>query len=165
MHFAVEHHFPAAPSAVAHLMVDPAFEGKLELPDLALPEVLEHGRDGGESVLKLRYEYTGQLDALARRIVSGRQLTLVQVVRLDEAAGAGSYQLEAEADPQRVHGAATITLSADQGGCTRRFDGDFVVKVPLIGGTIENRLLPGILSRFDAEAVALAARLSGDGHG
>ena len=28
-----------------------------------------------------------------------------------------------------------------------------------MGGTIEKRLLPGILSRFDVEAAALAARL------
>ena len=45
-----------------------------------------------------------------------------------------------------MHGAATITLTPDGAECVRRFDGDFVVKVPLMGGTIEKRLLPGILA-------------------
>ena len=53
---------------------------------------------------------------------------------------------------------ATITLTPDGAECVRRFDGDFVVKLPIMGGTIEKRLLPGILSRFDVEAEALADR-------
>ena len=45
----------------------------------------------------------------------------------------------------------------------RALDGDFTVKVPLIGRTVERRLLPGILARLDVEAAALAARLRADG--
>jgi hypothetical protein len=166
MRFATEHRFRAAPATVAGLMVDPAFAGTLELPDLSMPQVLEHTRNGRECLLSVRYEFTGQLDGLARRVIAGRKLTLVQVVRLDEAAGAGTYRLEAEADPRRVHGDATITITADGDGCVRRFDGEFVVGVPLMGGTIEKRLLPGILTRFDAEAAALSARIGeGDARG
>ena len=58
-----------------------------------------------------------------------------------------------------MHGAAPITLTPDGAECVRRFDGDFVVKLPIMGGTIEKRLLPGILSRFDVEAEALGVRL------
>jgi hypothetical protein len=160
MHFTTEHHLPGPPHAVAALMVDPDFEGNVDLPDLSRPAVLEHERGDGASRLTLRYEYTGQLDGLARRIVAGRKLTLVQTVEFEEAAGPGTYHLEAEADPGRVNGNATITLTDDGGGgCVRRFEGDFVVKVPLMGGSIEKRLLPGILSRFDVEAEALAQRL------
>ena len=116
--------------------------------------------------LRLRYEYVGELDGLARRASPrAASLTLVQLVGFDTAAGPGRYTLEAEADPGRVHGAATITLTPDGAGreCVRRFDGDFVVKLPIMGGTIEKRLLPGILSRFDVEAEALAERLRAGG--
>jgi hypothetical protein len=168
MHFTTEHRFPGAPEQVVALMVDPAFEGAVDLPDLSTPEVLEHAAPSPASPawsLRLRYEYIGELDGLARRITAGRKLTLVQWVGFDTAAGPGRYSLEAEADPGRVHGAATITLTRDGAECVRRFDGDFVVKVPLMGGTIEKRLLPGILSRFDVEAEALADRLRAGGTG
>ena len=162
MHFTTEHRFPGAPEQVAALMIDPTFEAAVALPDLKAPDVLEHvapspTSDAGS--LRLRYEYVGELDGLARRVTAGRKLTLVQFVGFDTAAGPGRYTLEAEADPGRVHGAATITLTPDGAECVRRFDGDFVVKLPIMGGTIEKRLLPGILSRFDVEAEALAERL------
>jgi hypothetical protein len=167
MHFTTEHRFPGAPEEVAALMIDPAFEAAVDLPDLSTPTVLEHAAQSTSDAgsLRLRYEYIGELDGLARRITAGRKLTLVQLVEFDAAAGPGRYTLEAEADPGRVRGAASITLTQDGAECVRRFDGDFVVKVPLMGGTIEKRLLPGILRRFDVEAEALADRLRAAGAG
>jgi Protein of unknown function (DUF2505) len=167
MHFTIEHRFPAAPTRVAALMVDPDFEGAVQLPDLSLPEVVEHDTDSDAHVLKLRYEYVGQLDPMAKRLLAGRQLALVQTVRIDPDTGLGTLTIEAEADPDRLHGNARITLAADGtvGGdaSVRALDGEFVVKVPVIGRTIERKLLPGILARLDVEADALVAHLRANG--
>jgi hypothetical protein len=164
MRFTAEHRFDASPEQVGALMVDPDFEASVALPDLSLPEVLEHGTDGEASRLRLRYEYTGEIDSIVRRLLGGRKLILVQEVRLQLLTGRGTYALQAEADPGRVGGHATIALAASaEGGSTRRFAGDFSVKVPLVGGSAERRLLPGILRRFDIEAAALAARVQPSG--
>ena len=163
MHFTAEHSFPAEPARVGALMVDPVFEASVALPDLSPPEVVEHSDAGAEHVLRLRYEYVGELDPMAKRLLAGRSLTLVQAVRLDPTTGRGTLTLEAEADPGRLHGSARITIDAEDGDSSvRRLDGDFVVKVPLVGGAVERRLLPGVLSRFDVEAAALTARLRAD---
>jgi hypothetical protein len=163
MHFTTEHRFPAPPERVAALMVDPDFETHVDLPDLSTPTVLEHDVKAAEHVLRLRYEYVGQLDGVARRLLGNRQLALIQAVRLDPRTGNGRLTLEAEADSDRVHGAAAITLTTDgPRGSVRRLDGDFTVKVPLMGGSVERRLLPGILSRLDVEAAALVARLGAE---
>jgi hypothetical protein len=162
MHFRAEHTFPAEPARVAALMVDPDFEGSVALPDLSPPTVLEHDTSGTEHVLRLRYEYVGQLDPIARRLLGNRSLTLIQTVTLDPATGTGTLTLEAEADPRRLHGRAGITLTEHGGSTTRTLEGDFTVKVPVIGGTAERKLLPGVLSRFDVEAAALTARLRAD---
>ena len=163
MHFTTEHRFPAAPARVAALMVDPEFEGAVQLPDLSPPEVVEHGTDGDATVLKLRYQYVGQLDPIAKRLTAGRQLALVQTVRIDPDTGLGTLTIDAEADPGRLRGDARITLSANVDACVRALDGDFVVKVPVIGGTLERKLLPGILARLDVEADALAEHLRANG--
>jgi hypothetical protein len=160
MHFAIQHHFPAAPARVAALMVDPDFEANVALPDLSAPTVLAHDVDAIPNVLRLRYDYIGSLDPIARRLLAGRNLTLVQEVQIDPATGAGRLTLEAEADPGRLHGNATITITADgDAASTRRLEGEFSVKVPLMGSAVEHKLLPGILSRLDVEAAALAERL------
>jgi Protein of unknown function (DUF2505) len=160
MDFSAEHRFAAPAAEVAALMVDPEFEAAVELPDLALPEVLEHGRVGSEDLLRLRYEFTGHLDAIARRVVGNRTVTLVQEVRLDPGTGQGRLRLTVEADPDRVHGEATIRIDADgDGASVRRMQGTFKVAVPLIGGTAERAILPGVLRRMDVEAAALAQRI------
>jgi hypothetical protein len=160
MHFSIEHHFPATPERVAALMVDPDFEAHVELPDLSTPTVLAHDVDGIPNVLRLRYDYVGSLDPVARRLLAGRDLTLVQEVRIDPTTGTGQLTLEAEAAPDRLHGNAAITITADGADAsTRRLEGEFTVKVPLMGRTVERKLLPGILSRLDVEAAALAERL------
>ena len=161
MDFSTEHRFAAPPADVAALMVDPDFEASVELPDLALPEVLEHGRTGTEDVLRLRYEFTGHLDPIARRVVRNRTLTFVQEVRIDPATGHGRLQLNVEADPDRVRGEATIRIDAEgDRASVRRIEGTFTVGVPLIGGTAERAILPGVLRRMDVEADALAQRIA-----
>jgi hypothetical protein len=160
MHFSIEHHFPATPERVAALMVDPDFEAHVDLPDLSAPTVVAHDVDAVPNVLRLRYDYTGGLDPIARRLLSGRDLTLVQEVQIDPSTGTGTLTLEAEADPGRLHGKAAIAITADgDGASTRALDGDFTVKVPLMGSAVEHKLLPGILARLDVEAAALVERL------
>jgi len=142
-------------------MVDPAFVVTIALPDLSPAEVMDHSVDDGMNVLRVRYTYTGQLDPIAQRMLGGRELALVQTVSLDPETTTGTLTLVAEAEPNRLHGNATITIAAMTTGARRVLDGEFTVKVPLMGGAVERRLLPGILARFDVEADATAAKLSG----
>jgi Protein of unknown function (DUF2505) len=166
MHFTTEHHFPASPGRVAALIVDADFETGVALPDLSTPTVLLHDTNRVPNVLRVRYGYIGQLDPMARRLLGGRELALVQEVRVDPATGTGRLTLEAEADPSRLHGAAAIRITPSGARASvRRLDGDFTVRVPLMGSTVERRLLPGILSRLDVEAAALTERLRRDGEG
>ena len=162
MRFQVDHRFPAAPAAVAALMVDAEFQQRVELPDLALPTVVAHARSGEGARLVLRYEYVGSLDPIARRVIGKRKLTWLQTLELDVSNGRGRLSIVAEADPDRLHAEATVALSADGLAATvRSIAGDFSVEVPLVGGTAERRILPGVIRRLDVEAAAVAAQLGG----
>ena len=69
----------------------------------------------------------------------------------------------AEAEPSRLYGNASIRLEAiDDGRTRRRIDGDFFVKFPLVGGTAERRIVPGLVRRLDIEADAVSAALAAD---
>ncbi len=158
--FRARHEFPAVPDAVAGLLSDPAFHLALDLPDLSRPEVVEHSVDGCVRRLRLRYEFTGHLDPIARRVVAGRRLTWLQDLRLDSSSGVGELSFMAEAEAERLYGSASVTLVAGDGGGTRReVAGELFVKVPVVGGTAERRIVPGLLRRLDAEADALCAAL------
>jgi len=160
VHFTAEHDFPGSCAAVAAVLCDPDFQTQLALPDLSLPTVVSHVDDGTTKELTLRYEYTGQLDPIARKVIAGRQLTWIQALRLDTQTYQGTLTFSAEAAPDRLNGKADISLVADGNDrCERHIRGDLYVRVPLVGSTAERRIVPGLVARLDVEAAALAARL------
>ena len=104
MHFEAEHAFPGGCAAVAAVLCDPGFHTNLDLPDLSRPTVVEDGNDGTARVLTLRYEYVGQLDPIARKVIGGRDLTWIQALRLDTTTYRGTLTFSAEAAPDRLYG-------------------------------------------------------------
>jgi hypothetical protein len=160
MRFDVEHSFAATPHAVADLLVDADFYGTVELPDLALREVVTSEPSGERATLALRYEYVGSLDPVARKLLGGRVLTWLQTLTIDRAPGRGRLTIAADGAADLLRADASVVLRAAENGTTvRRIDGEFVVRVPLVGGAAERRILPGVLRRLDVEADALRARL------
>lgn len=158
MRFRAEHEFPALPGAVIALLVDPDFMTGVALPDLAPPTVL--ARDPGDDArLQLRYEYVGSLDPIAKRLLGARRLTWIQDLRIERHTGRGRLTISAEAAPDKLRAQAAVDVAAASGGCVRRLDGEFSVRVPVVGGTAERRILPGVLRRLDIEADAVRGHL------
>lgn len=156
--FRADHRFSAPPDAVARLLADPGFYLGLDLPDVGRPELVEEGQRDGGPVLRLRYEYTGHLDPVARRLV-GSRMAWTQEVAMDGPRRSGTLRFEADIDPRRFHGRAGFDLVEDGSGTRRTLEGELVVAVPGIGGMAERRIVPGVLRRLDLEAEALEARL------
>jgi hypothetical protein len=177
VHFYAEHRLGGPPGAVIAVLLDPEFHRQLSLPDLSTPEVVEASRDGDEAVLRLRYEYVGQLDPVARRLLGPRKLTWLQDLHLDHARGTGRLAFAAEAAPDRLNGTARVVIEpaapagdasgrAGEGapggaGSVRRLDGELRVAIRPIGGMAERRILPGLLRRLDIEAMAVDRRVGG----
>lgn len=164
MRFAVEHDFVAARAAVIALACDPVFQSTLDLPDVSRAEVIETTVVASQHVLRLRYAFTGSLDPIARKLLAGRKLTWLQELRVDADTGAGTLSFWAESEPRRLFGSADLLFESLHGGTRtrRQIRGDLHVKVPLVGGSAEKRIVPGLVGRLDVEAAALARRLAAD---
>ena len=171
MHFDLHHDFAAPPAAVADVWCDAAFHTALDLPDLSRPEVVTDALDGTTRILRLRYGYIGQLDPIARKIVGGRKLTWIQELRFDPTTFTGTLSFSAEEEPKKVNGLADVTITpvhgtitpvdgtAVAGGARRRIAGDFHIRIPVVGGTAEKKIVPGLVRRLDVEADAVRLRL------
>jgi hypothetical protein len=111
--------------------------------------------------LLLRYEYIGQVDPIARRIVGNRKLSWMQELRIDTQSLTGTLSFSAEHDERRLNGRADVAITATGDGTRsrRRIAGDLHVRVPLIGSTAEHRIVPGLVRRLDVEAEALSNQL------
>jgi hypothetical protein len=161
--FSVTHEFAASPGEVIAVLCDPEFHTHLDLPDLSRPEVVEADTDAPVRVLVLRYEFVGHLDAVAKKLLGNRKLTWRQELRMDTTTASGTLSFAAEADPNKLSGDATVVLEKKGDGTTRGIDGELRVRVPLIGGTAEKRIVPGLVRRLGVEAAALASRIAGPG--
>lgn len=176
MEFAAEHRFDGRPDAVAAVLGDSDFYEELDLPDLSLDAVVAEGpgEQATERVLVLRYEYIGNLDPMARRLLGGERLTWTQEVRLRPArppdgdgspgpsavhAVHGALAFRAEANPALLHGNARFSLEPVEGATVRRLEGEVVVALPIVGRMAEQRIVPGVLRRLDVEAEAVERRL------
>jgi hypothetical protein len=167
MEFSAEHRFAGSPRAVASILGDRTFYEELELPDLSLDAVVRDQPDdeAGQRVLVLRYEYTGHLDPMARRLLGGARLTWTQEVRLGPVGAGpggsveGALVFRAEAKPDLLHGDARFSLSSDRRATVRRLAGTLVVALPVVGRMAEQRIVPGVLARLDVEAEAVGRRL------
>ena len=164
MRFTMDHELPGSMMAVATVLLDPDFHTSVDLPDVSRPEVVEKTTSGTTSTLKLRYEFTGHLDAIVYKFLGNKKLTWLQELTLEQLTGRGRLTFAAEADPKRLNGEADVTLEAvDDDETIRHIRGDFHVRVPVLGGQAEKRIVPGLVSRLDVEAAALADRLKGQG--
>jgi uncharacterized protein DUF2505 len=121
--------------------------------------VLEHHTEGNSTTVGLRYEFTGSLDPVARRLLGAKRPAWIQEVRVDASAAAGTITFEAERNPNRLHGSGRFTLSPSGDSTVRRLDGELVVAVPGIGRMAKGRIVPGLLRRLDIEAQALEQRI------
>jgi hypothetical protein len=163
MRFDVTHELHGAAAAVVDGLFDPHFHVGLELPDVGTPEVVRAEAGANPRVLDLRYEYVGSLDPIIKRLLAGRKLTWLQRLELDTAAGRGQLTIVADADPKRLSGTAAVTVTAIDAAVTRlAIHGELRVNVPLLGGTAERKLVPGIVQRLDLEAVALNEYINPD---
>lgn len=107
----------------------PGFYTYLELPDVGAPVVLNHRVGAPRTVLRLRYEFVGSLDPVARRLVGRNRLSWVQATEI-EPSGTRRLTFWGEVDPLRLHGSAGFTLAPDGA----------------------ERIVPGLLRRLDIEA-------------
>ncbi len=160
---APEHQLPRSSVAVVAILADPAFYLDLALPDLSRPELVEEREAGGVAVIRLRYQFEGNLDPMARRLIGSGRLAWIQQVRIDRQAATGSLRFEAERDPGRLHGSAEFVIAPEGTGAVRHLDGQLVVAVPGVGRLAERRIVPGILRRLDIEARATDDRIEGSG--
>jgi hypothetical protein len=117
--------------------------------------VVSHDISPRGSAIRLRYEFVGKLDPLARRVLGNQRLTWMQEVEVDPSNRSGALTFGAERDPKRLHGNATFVLEESGSETLRRLDGELVVAVPGIGRMAERRIVPGLLRRLDIEAQAL----------
>ncbi len=165
MKFHLEHRFDAPLEQVEAATANPAFLESTRLPDVGPPKVLSRDEAGDTVTLRVQYQYTGSLDALARRVLRSGDVTWVQEMVIDRGTHETRFTVTPKVYPERFECGGLMRLTESQGVTERVIDGELRIKVPLFGSRAEGLIVPGLRSRMKREAELLDEWVKSHPHG
>ncbi len=151
--------YDATPGEVFAMLGDPAFREKVcAAQEVVSCEVRVTPSGTGFDLVIDQAQNTSGLPAIAKKITGDTTRAVITESWKD--ASGGTIEIEAPGKPARASG--TITLQAVDGGTTEVVELDLKVKVPLIGGKLEQLLVDAIRSSYDVEQSVGWAWLAGN---
>jgi hypothetical protein len=163
VHFRLEQSFAAPVDAVALAFTEPElYEALGGLPKLGRPEVLSRTEDGEVVSLEVRYRFTGDLSAAARRVVDPAKLSWVERSTHDLARHQVDFNLVPDNYGNMLRASGRYSFEPDGPNATRRVaEGDVAVKLPLVGKAVENAIVSGIREHLTAEVPVVERYVAG----
>jgi hypothetical protein len=156
--FRIDQQVAAPLPVVEEAFVDPDFLKRLaDLPKLGGAELLSRDDDGTSVHLRIRYRFTGDLNAAVRAVIDPSRLTWVEDSVHDRRTHRGTLQILPDYYGDRLTCSGTVRLEAEGSRATRRWaEGELIVrKVFLVGRAVETAIIGGMAehARLQAELV------------
>ncbi|MDQ4051714.1 MAG: DUF2505 domain-containing protein [Actinomycetota bacterium] len=159
MRFRKELAYEADPDEVFAMLADPAFREKVaHAQEVVSVDVRLTTSSGGFSLVSDQVQNTKDLPAIAKKITG--DTTRAVVTEEWSSPTSGAISITAPGKPSRAEG--TITLEPDTTGTIEIVELEVKVKVPLIGGKLEQLMADTIDSGYDVEHQVGRAWLAGE---
>ncbi len=151
--------FPAPVQTVLETFLTPEFDRRLEAATKVRYEVLSEHREGTVEVRRLKFISGTELPGLVAKALGSSTLSYEQVNRLDRASGRLEWEVHVPVLGSTLHCRGVTTCVAQPGGGTARvLDGEINVRIPLVGGKVEE-LVGAEFSKSYARANEIALAL------
>jgi hypothetical protein len=154
---------PADPTGIFGMMTNEEFLRGYAAAGAVKFDVDVHHADGVTTTRVSRTLPTARMPAVARRFV-GPTIDLVEIVawsmmRADTWHGDAAVDIAVSGRDARFRGRAAI--EPGQPGTRYTLAGDVVIKLPLVGGTVEKLAADALLKAVDAQLLAAAQHAAG----
>lgn len=149
----------AALDATAQVLADPRFYlSRTSDEAIQAVELVDHRVDDELVELRIRYAFTGDLNAAARAILDPDKLTWVQATTHHLSTGRVSFELLPDNYPDRMRCRGRYRLTAHDGACTiRTVATELHIRAPLVAAQVERVLMDGFRRELESQAVAVPA--------
>ncbi len=163
MRFSIEQRYAAPLHEVEEAYCSPELLARLtNLPKVGGAELLDQRVEGEHVLQRVRYRFTGDLNAAVTAVVDPRKLTWIEESDLDRATHRTTWRIVPDNYRDRLQCAGTFQLSeTPDGGTLRRFDAEIKVNFPLVGGRVEKAIVSGLEEYAQGEKEVVAAYLLG----
>lgn len=156
MKLSIRNTFACDPATLWHIFNEDAeFDRRLEAESGVIREVTEQREEGSRRIWKLRCTSKKELPGFMATALGSKHLTYDQVSTFDPERNTLHWEVVPTLLSDRVT-AKGVTRVYDHGGeCERVIEGEISVRVPLVGGRIEKKLLEEIEASY-VRAAAIA---------
>ncbi len=162
MRFETEDRFDAPASAVAEVLLDPAFQEALTgvSKHLRSRDVIAQ-RDLGDGKVERDIRCVVEVDVPAlQRFIGNAQPSWVEHSTWDPQAKRWTWVMKPEVGGALMSADASIEILDDEPGCTRRVSGEVKVKVPFYGRRVEEVVIENLIDAYRDEADLIRQWLS-----
>jgi len=152
--FTVDQPIAAPMARVEAAFVDPRFYEALgDMPNIGDPDILECTERDGEVLLRVRYAFTGELAAPARRVLDPAKLTWIVESKVDRSSHTTAFRMLPDhyADRLSCSGSYVLVPSGDD-RTIQRMEGDLRVNYPVVGRLAERGIVVGLKQHVAEEA-------------
>ena len=164
MRFTVDQPIAAPLERVEEAFVDAGFYEALgAMSNIGDPEILECTARGREVFLRVRYAFTGELAAPARRVLDPAKLTWVVESTVDRSTYTTAFRMLPDHYANRLECAGSYTLVADGADATmQHMEGDLRVNYPIVGRLAERGIFLGLKENVAEEARIVERWVAGE---
>lgn len=154
MQFEIKHRFACEPALLWALIDSPEFDRRLALESSTAREVIERREVGGETYVKRRISKNSELPAAMKKVVGTDRITYDQESWHKPQSDTLRWKIAPQVLVDRFSGSGTTVLRAAPGGCERIIRGDLTIRLPILGGAMEKKLIEDVSASY-----TLAARI------
>jgi hypothetical protein len=154
MQFSYKQTFPKDAATVLKMFCDPAYHKALqEALGATHFRQVDHSDDGTRFMIKVSYEVksSAPLPGFAKKVL-GETTSVTQTERWDRSTKKGEVIVEPKGLPGKIR--CATSLSEAGGSSTKTFDWEVTVKIPLVGGKLEELVVSDIKGKDPVDAAA-----------
>lgn len=163
MQFRVEQRFLASPAQVLALYTDPAFYEDLpDFPKVGRPRLVDRVEQGDRVIVRVHYRFTADLPSAALAVIDPDKLTWIEETTYDLEHATSTSRLLPDHYPDRLTATARTRFGLAPGTAdttVREIAGDLKVRMPLVGGKVENAIVSGLREHLGDEESEVNRRL------
>lgn len=160
MRFEIRHSFPCTPEALWEIVDAPEFEERVGAITDTRRETVVATDDDGVRVRRLKVSLKRDLPAPMRKVLGGDTISYDQETRRKLGTNELTWEITPMVLRDRFVGRGTTKVRATSSGCERVITGELTIKVPFVGGAMEERLISDVRVSYDRAADLVREMLS-----
>lgn len=152
MRFELRHRFDCTPDTLWSITESDDFERRLSAASNSRRELVERTEKNGEIFICRRIIANRELPAPMKKAIGSEHIGWDQHTWRKVGGNQLRWKIVPMVIRDRFSGDGTTTVIPSPTGCERIIAGDVTIRIPLLGGTMEKRLVDDVSASYEAAA-------------